>query len=90
MPESSIRQFATDILRGLSYSHCQGVIYSDLKPANVLIAEHGQLKLSNFGQAQRVKDIAEQPPGPHARAFVCARSLNPRRRASPAVVVFAV
>ena len=63
MPESSIRQFAIDILRGLSYSHCQGVIYSDLKPANVLIAEHGQLKLSNFGQAQRVKDISEQPAG---------------------------
>jgi serine/threonine protein kinase len=63
LPESSIRQFAIDILRGLSYSHCQGVIYSDLKPANVLIAENGQLKLSNFGQAQRVKDISEQPAG---------------------------
>jgi len=37
--------------------HYNEVIFRDLKPANILIDEHGHVKLTNFGLSTAVAEI---------------------------------
>ena len=45
------KRLIIDVLRGLEHAHAQGIIHRDVKPANVLIGERGEGKLSDFGLA---------------------------------------
>ncbi len=40
------------IARGLAYAHQHGILHRDIKPANILIAENGELFLTDFGIAK--------------------------------------
>ncbi|MGH9173562.1 MAG: protein kinase domain-containing protein, partial [Vicinamibacterales bacterium] len=44
--------FTRQILEGLAAIHDAGIIHRDIKPQNVLMADHGQLKLTDFGIAR--------------------------------------
>jgi len=57
LPEEQVRLFARDVCAGLLYVHAHGVIYSDLKPANMIFNEDGVLKLCDFGHSQRLREI---------------------------------
>ncbi|KAJ0407877.1 hypothetical protein P43SY_009164 [Pythium insidiosum] len=54
LPENAVRSFGWDLVAGLQYLHSQGIIFCDLKPANILIDECGSLKLADFGLARRI------------------------------------
>ncbi|KAG1454947.1 hypothetical protein G6F56_007194 [Rhizopus delemar] len=43
------RRIFRDIVNGLDYLHCQGIIHRDIKPANVLLSENRVAKISDFG-----------------------------------------
>lgn len=64
--EETLAMLFIDVLRGVAHAHEKGVIHRDLKPGNVMIAEHdGRLcaQILDFGIAR----FADQPPHPEER-----------------------
>ncbi|HUF78244.1 MAG TPA: protein kinase [Thermoanaerobaculia bacterium] len=43
---------ASEVAAGLEYAHSKGVVHRDVKPANILITEDRQVKLTDFGIAR--------------------------------------
>lgn len=44
--------FLFQLLRGMAYCHSRLVLHRDLKPQNLLINKHGDLKIADFGLAR--------------------------------------
>ena len=44
-------EVARQLLEGLAYCHAQGVRHRDVKPANILVADDGGVKITDFGVA---------------------------------------
>lgn len=52
MPWPKVLELATGALRGLAAAHACSVLHRDLKPANLMIDEHGDVILVDFGLAK--------------------------------------
>ncbi|WOH14780.1 hypothetical protein DCAR_0934303 [Daucus carota subsp. sativus] len=46
--EDSARFYAAEVVIGLEYLHCLGIIYRDLKPENLLLRKDGHIVLTDF------------------------------------------
>nr|AML79284.1 putative LOV domain-containing protein [Sanguinaria canadensis] len=46
--EESARFYAAEVVVGLEYLHCLGIIYRDLKPENLLLQKDGHVILTDF------------------------------------------
>jgi serine/threonine protein kinase/formylglycine-generating enzyme required for sulfatase activity len=49
---------ALQIAHALAYVHAQGVIHRDIKPANILLDARGRVKLTDFGIAAALDEVA--------------------------------
>ena len=52
MPPDSVRFYAACICSALGHMHLKGIIFRDLKPENVLVANNGYLKIADMGLAK--------------------------------------
>jgi len=55
LPEQAVRYYAGSVTLALGHLHFHGFIYRDLKPENLLLDEHGHLKLCDLGLAKRAE-----------------------------------
>ncbi|CAG9321705.1 unnamed protein product [Blepharisma stoltei] len=49
LPESTVKVYTKQILKGLIYLHDNNVIHRDIKGANLLLDSRGKIRLSDFG-----------------------------------------
>ncbi len=52
--EYQVWQILRQIAIGLEHMHTVDIVHLDIKPANVLINEHGSLKIGDFGLSMRI------------------------------------
>jgi serine/threonine-protein kinase len=53
LPPDQVAALGRQVALGMASAHAQGVVHSDLKPANVLVTPAGTAKIVDFGMARR-------------------------------------
>nr|AML76283.1 putative LOV domain-containing protein [Heliotropium greggii] len=67
--EESARFYAAEVLIGLEYLHCLGIVYRDLKPENILLQADGHVVLTDFDLSFKsaCKPLVIKHPVPRGR-----------------------
>jgi serine/threonine-protein kinase len=78
---STVLALAKQLMRALDAAHEQGVMHGDLKPANLLLASDGLLKVTDFGVATLVR----RPVSAIARASTVDELAAPPRLAGAVI-----
>jgi formylglycine-generating enzyme required for sulfatase activity len=71
VPWRRVLSLSVGLARGLAAAHRQGVLHRDLKPSNALVTRDGEVKLLDFGLAERF----EAGTGPTSRPRVLVGTL---------------
>ncbi|KAL2454881.1 Phototropin-2 [Abeliophyllum distichum] len=69
--EESARFYAAEVVIGLEYLHCLGIIYRDLKPENILLQKDGHVVLTDFDLSFKTAcepQVLRHPPPKNRRS----------------------
>ncbi|MFZ4763761.1 MAG: serine/threonine-protein kinase [Roseimicrobium sp.] len=61
MSSRKLLGIAMRVCEALQYAHIHGVVHRDVKPANILIDENGQVKVADFGLAKVLGISTDEP-----------------------------
>lgn len=86
------------VCEAVGYAHDQGILHLDLKPNNIMLGEHGETMVLDWGAAKRLGELPTEPPpdGEKARlagtpGFMSPEQLNGRlHELTPAADVFSL
>ena len=84
--ENELRSLAGQTLEGLAAAHEKGIIHRDVKPANILLTEDDEVKITDFGIAkflgERTRDSSIIGKG--TLAYMAPEQFNPALSITPA------
>src|SRR5438309_5474665 len=78
LPQDKAIQIARQICAGLSAAHDAGVLHRDLKPSNVMIDEHGNARITDFGLAGLAEEFREDEIHAGTPAYMAPEQLDGR------------
>jgi TolB-like protein/Tfp pilus assembly protein PilF len=72
LPFAATLRYAAQIADALAHAHDAGVIHGDVKPANIMIDAHGQVKVLDFGVSRSIpgRGTGNTTTTPHSTAPV--------------------
>lgn len=69
MPVDRALQVVSDAASGLAYAESLGIVHRDIKPDNLMLDQHGAVKIADLGLASTVEETEEKAIGtPHFMA----------------------
>ncbi|HEU5354070.1 MAG TPA: serine/threonine-protein kinase [Actinocrinis sp.] len=63
LPPEEVARIGAQLASGLKSAHDAGIVHRDVKPGNVLLAEDGEVKLTDFGISRAVGDTTVTASG---------------------------
>src|SRR5687767_7292900 len=76
LPQDKAVQIARQICAGLAAAHEVGVLHRDLKPSNVMIDEHGNARITDFGLAGLAEEFRDDEAHAGTPAYMSPEQLD--------------
>ncbi len=76
LPNDKAIQLARQICAGLAAAHETGILHRDLKPANVMIDEHGNARITDFGLAGLAEEFKADEIGAGTPAYMSPEQIE--------------
>lgn len=76
LPQDKAIQLARQICAGLAAAHDAGVLHRDLKPSNVMVDEHGNARITDFGLAGLAEEFRDDEIHAGTPAYMAPEQLD--------------
>ncbi len=92
LPPKEAAALAEKLSRAMQAAHAKGVVHRDLKPGNVLMAEDGTPKVTDFGLAKKMEEAGKTVTGAvmGTPSYVAPEQAEGRKDVGPAADVYAL